>query len=415
MARKSRREKRKKVSGRKRSESHGSGFSSKCYNVPDGVRVFMADKEGVRKLDIIPYEVPDNSRGAANKWAEPGDLHFERTFFVHRDVGIDGDMYPCLKKTFKKPCPICDFRGNLMKDPDADEDLVKALAPKERQLWNVIERGEDDETVKLWDFSYHLFGKQLDARIKNSDEDDGYEFFADPDDGQMLKVGFEEKQIGTNTFYSAETIDFKPRREELTDEELDAALVLDDILIEYEYEQLREIFLQTKDDDSSVREPEKSESESDQDDQPPKREKKPARNAEEPSEEKKSSDTTTSDASPSKRRRRAPKEDAKEEAPKKTYKDFGLETQMPVDHPKHGECVIIAFSDDGTEVHILDPDDQKQTVGPETLTIAEWEDDEPEAKTDNKPKKEEPKEEPAAVAAEDDDADNSDWDDDWDD
>lgn len=253
--REKRQERREKLSARKRALAHKDSLISRCFRVPNGVRLFQVKGEGVVKIDIIPYTVPE---GAGNPYANDGDLHFERTYFCHRDVGPDSEVYPCLKKTFGEACPICDYRSKLIVDGDNNEELIRNLAPKERQLWNVFDYDNPDFGVQLWDCSFHLFGKVLDARITNSDEEDGYEYFADPEYGMTLRIGFSEKKLGTFSFYVAESIDFKPRRQPISQELLSQALVLDDLLIHYSYEELKRAFLQ-----HDIREPKEDEDDED--------------------------------------------------------------------------------------------------------------------------------------------------------
>lgn len=237
---KERREKRK-VSARQRATDHKTGFESMSVRLPDGVNFWQIKKEGVYRIDIIPYEVPE---GANNPYAEPGTLHFERTYWTHRNVGPDNSVVVCPKKSLGKPCPICEYRAKIAKQPDTDEDLLKDLAPKERQLWNIFDHDNVDSGIQVWDVSYHLFGKALDARVKNADEDEGYEFFADPEDGMTLKIGMEEKNFAGNSFFSAESIDFRPRRTPIDDELLSKAVILDGTLIVHDYEKLKSMFLQ---------------------------------------------------------------------------------------------------------------------------------------------------------------------------
>lgn len=431
------RQEKRKVSARKMAEEHKSGFSSKCYKINDDTKLFIVKKEEVKRIDIIPYVVPE---GAKNPYAEPGDLHMERTYYSHRDIGPDGDMYPCMKKTFGKPCPICDHRQHMLKDPDSDAEAIKQMAPKERQLWNVFDHDDPDRGAQLWDFSFHLFGKLMNSRVNNADEEDGYEFYADPDEGMTLKVGFEEKSFGGNTFYEATTIDFKPRRQPLEDELLDKALVLDSLLIEYEYDELKEIFLQTKHEDKPVREPKdedeepkvsrrsrpvKEEVEDDDDDfekeqvpkeERPKRRSRPsdtkeeadASNVERPS-ARKTSETSTTDASPS-RRRKSTRKDPTEGMPKAS--DFGIKVNMLADHAEHGsDCSVIAISKDETAVYILDAKNEKHSVTPDSLSNLGFpEEDEAEEKPKTKAAKAKEKKEP-----EPDNDDDAEWDEEWED
>ena len=245
------REQRERTSYRQRAESHKSGFDSTSLKLPDGVNLFSVDKAGVKRVDLLSYRV-----GTRNPYAKEGTLHPELTYFTHRGIGADSNTFVCPKKTAGKRCPVCEDRRRMLNDKDGDEDLIKDLAPKERQLWVVKDHEAPDRGFQVWDISFHLFGKKLDAAVKNSDEEDGYEFFADNQDGLTLKIGFGEKSFGSNTFYEAETIDFKPRKENYAKDVADELPCLDDLLIILPYEKLKAIYLQTEGD-----EPDESEAE----------------------------------------------------------------------------------------------------------------------------------------------------------
>src|SRR5690606_35728633 len=128
-----------------------------------------------------------------NPNAEPGAFHYERTYFVHRNIGVNEDAYVCPLRTAGKACPICEYRQKLEKEKNADEDLIGSLVPKQRQLWNIRDNDDLDAGVQVWDISFHNFGKQLKKEVRNADEDDGYEYFADPDEGHLLRVLLEEE------------------------------------------------------------------------------------------------------------------------------------------------------------------------------------------------------------------------------
>jgi len=234
---------RKKLSAKAWAEKPDTGFVQTVVKIPDDVEEFSPKKEGTYRIDIIPYVVPDKSAAGPNPNAAPGELHYERTFFIHRDIGVDEQRYVCPKRTAGKPCPICEHRKEIMEDPNGDEDLAKALAPKQRQLWNVFDHEEPGKGVKVWEVSYHLFGKQLKREVMHADEDDGYEYFADPEEGMKLRVGMEEQKIGKNSFLEAATIGFKPRTKALPKKVLDGAHPLDNLIIIYPYDKLKTIFL----------------------------------------------------------------------------------------------------------------------------------------------------------------------------
>jgi len=239
----SRKDSRKKVSAKDRAKKHTTGFERTSIQVPADTEMFKLDKAGTRRVDIIPFIA-----GAGNPWAEKGELHYERTFWVHRGIGPNNDAYVCPAKTAKKPCPICEYRSELQKDPDANEDEIKSLAPKERQIFNVVDKAEPEKGIQIWDISFYLFGKLLDAEVRNADEDEDFDLFADPEEGSTLKLGVAEKSFAGATFYEVETIGFKPRSE-LDEDLLEEALCLDDLVIVLPYDELKAIFLQVDDGD----------------------------------------------------------------------------------------------------------------------------------------------------------------------
>jgi len=236
------------VAAKRRAEKHKVGFDNTAFKLPDDKKLFALKSDKAVRLDVIPYEV-----GEGNPYADKGEIYYERTYFVHRFIGIDQTSYVCPKKTCGEPCPICDFRSKLMKDPDANEKLIKDLAPKERQLFNVIDTKDKNKGVQIWDISHYLFGKKLDTEIRNSDEDDNYEKFAELEGGFTLKCGVEERSFeDSRSFYEVVSINFKPRSEDYDEDILSEATCLDDILIIKDYDELKEIFLQTvsNDDDN---------------------------------------------------------------------------------------------------------------------------------------------------------------------
>ena len=232
---------------RQRAEAQKDDFTSTSVKIPDGVPIFQVKQAGVIRVDFIPYKV-----GVGNPYADPGSVHCERTYYVHRGIGPNEDSYICLAKTLNKPCPICEARAKMAKSGDDDDaQMAKQLAPKQRQLWLVHDHREPDKGVQLWDYSYHLFGKSLNARITDSDPDDEYEYFFDPKAGLVVKIGFSEETMGKNKFYEAQSIDFKKRAEPLDRNLLKHGICLDDLIIITPYDKLKAIFLQTDEHEDS--------------------------------------------------------------------------------------------------------------------------------------------------------------------
>jgi hypothetical protein len=229
------------TSARDRAEKQSSGFTGSYLKLPDGVQLFKP-KQGIILIDILPFEA-----GEGNPWAEAGCLHWERTYHAHRGIGANSEMFLCPRSSAKQPCPVCEYRHKLQSaGNEDDEQMVKDLAPKQRQIFNIINLKDPDKGVQLWDMSYHCFGKVLDARLRNSDDSDGWDQFFFLEGGFSLKVGFAEKSFGGFTFLEAESIDFKPRSKDYDDSILDEVHCLDDLLIVPEYDALKKAFLEVE-------------------------------------------------------------------------------------------------------------------------------------------------------------------------
>ena len=358
-----RRERRLADSSR-RDAMHASGSGWTTLNIPKGVEVFTPPKEGAVRFDMVPFEVGDG-----NPCAHKGEWYYERTFFVHRGIGPNNETYVCPAKTAKKPCPICEHRAALARDPDADQDLFKSLKPKERQVFlirTITKEGPDDK-VKLFESSFFTFGELLDKKRQDAEEDEEHIIrFDDPRAGSTLKASFREKDAGGYKFTECYSIDFKLRPKGLEEELLDHGICLDDVVVIRSYDDLKRLFFQ---------EPEVEE-ESDEDDEPtPKVKKsvvkKPANDEE---------------------------EEEDEPAPKAgIVEDVGLEVGMRVKHREFGICKITRISGDGTSLTLKDEEDEqhkaiavedvKPLPAPAKKSSADDEEEEPapKAKTVKKP------------------------------
>ena len=233
-------------------ESTGGGG---WLNIESDVE-FFNPKKGRNIFDILPYEVTvDNHPEVA-----AGELWYQRTVWVHYGIGAEEKSYVCPLKTIGKKCPICEHRAALMKDPDADDDMIKELKPRERELFNV----RHDDEIKLFTFSYHLFGKQLEEEVREGNDE--YAGFADLDGGCTLKVRFSEKKLGRNKFLEASRIDFTQKDDE-SESVLEEVQNLDEVLKILPYDDLEGVYWETQeekeeDKPESKRPPKKSSSKS---------------------------------------------------------------------------------------------------------------------------------------------------------
>ncbi len=351
------REERKYSSARAMVDKMGTGFSATYLKLPEGVKIYKP-KVGTALLDIVPYVTAEG-----NPNADEGVLHWERTFWVHRGIGANSETFLCPAKNFKKKCPICEHRMTLLQEDDEESEKArKALAPKERQLFNVLDRKEPDKGIQLMDQSSFAFGQVL------------------LEEGYTLKVVWEEDTIGRGQkFIKAQSIDFKERKDPLDDRDVDEAACLDECIIETPYDELKDMFIKGADEEkprrSREREPEAEE--------PParRRSREPEEKEPEERERRRSSREPEAEEPPARRRREEPADDEKPRRGAKDPDDWG-------DDNKKEE------KDEKPARRSREPDDEKPRGKEDKEKEADWEafDEKPRRSREREP---EPEERPA--------------------
>jgi len=378
------REERRRAGSTRRDTQHRVGGDWTTLDLPEGIQVWQPEK-GNKRIDVVPYEVGGKMESMKTSYARKGEWYWEVTFFIHASIGPNNNSYVCAAKTFDKPCPICDYRGKLG-STDVDRKMFAVLKPKERQVFLVFDHDDEEKGVQLWEVSHHNFGKLLDKRRANADEDDDHiRDFDDDRAGSTLKVEFDEESFATpdglsKPFLKAFAIDFKARPNGLDEKLLEHGIHLDEIVKVVPYDKLKAIFLQTED--------------ADEDDE----------KADKPDRPKSTGGRTG----------RTRQTEKKKEA---TADEKGIEEGSFVEH-EGDKCEVRRISKDGTSLTLLDPDDEvRKAVGVDEVKLIE-EEAEPEPEKEEKPepkkrrtaKKPEPKKEPEAVE-EDEDDDEWEWDD----
>jgi len=231
----------------KRQEESGSlksgGFIS-IFRTDHGQDVqFWKVKEGDHTLDIIPYEAGDND---PNPNVKAGDPAYVLNLKVHQGVGAAEGNYICPAENYNKPCPICEHRRQLKQD-GADDDIIKALYPKQRCVYNIVVYDtpeEEEKGVQIWEtsrfYSERLFAK-LAAPKRRRGGDVGKKIqFASPEmDGKAIQ--FTREGTGaTSTSYLGHL--FIDRDYIIDDSILDQAFCLDDLISIPTYDELYEAY-----------------------------------------------------------------------------------------------------------------------------------------------------------------------------
>jgi hypothetical protein len=212
---------RRKISSAKVKENlDKKQFKHPYLTLPDGMDFFKAEFEKGKttrtyKLNILPFEA-----GPHNRESDEGELWWRTKYDAAKNVGPE-EVTIASPRSIGKKCPVYDAWRTMSDDEDIDDDDIKDLRPKSREMFYVQDATEDDGPIFLLDISYFLFGKKLDEELRSEDGED-YLAFADAEDGCTVKMRFKENKFGKATYQEVDKIDFVKRiGPEVTDEMID--------------------------------------------------------------------------------------------------------------------------------------------------------------------------------------------------
>lgn len=202
-------------------------------------------KFGIHVFDIIPtfagVNWPQDSHGVRLAEGEP---IYVLDISVHTNVGPNDAQFVCLNRNFGQPCPICEHQAELKKEIDYDQDLVKSLYPKRRNIYNIVcydNTEEEDKGVQIFECAQYFMEAKLtplafDARTKALIP------YAHYDKGKTIQYEIKKKKftIGEKTIDGSEYIGHKllDRDYGIDDQDLDDAYLLDDIIHIPSYEEV---------------------------------------------------------------------------------------------------------------------------------------------------------------------------------
>ena len=199
------------------------------------------------ELDFLPFE---NTNPKHPLGYEEGALIPYIRFKVHGNIGADEKAKYVCPTSFGKKCPVCDWRMEAARKKDVDAELVKSFVPKERILFQLNDLKDEKAGIKLWDISWHLFGKQLLDNINKAENQVSgrkrslpHGGFAELEGGQTLFCAFNAKSFMGKEFFEISRIDAEDRVD-YPEDILDDVYNLDEILKVLSYEELKAIFLE---------------------------------------------------------------------------------------------------------------------------------------------------------------------------
>jgi hypothetical protein len=211
MAKKSKKKGRRKISSAKVKENlEKRQFTHAYIKLPDGMDFFQAEFEKGKttktyKMNIVPF-----GAGPHNRESDEGELWWRSKYDAAKKVGPD-EVQVASPRSIGKKCPIYDAWKVMADDPDIDDDDIKDLRPKSREMFYVQDTADDSGKIWLLDISYFLFGKKLDEELRSEDGED-YLAFADVEDGCTLKLRFKQNSYGKATYQEVDKIDFIKRK-----------------------------------------------------------------------------------------------------------------------------------------------------------------------------------------------------------
>lgn len=214
---------------------------------------------GEHLIDVIPYiagrDIPEV--------CEKGEYTPRLEVFVHFNVGVNQDAYVCLARTFGQPCPVCEEQ-NKLRDIGASDDEIRALEPSRRDIYNIVCRdssSEEKKGVQVWEVANWFMGKHLEE-MSERPKLGGTIVYSDPDEGKSIY--FKRKGTGISTEYLAHN--FGDREEPISDEILDSAYTLDELIHWPTYEEVAKAFFGSQYDDEEEEEEEIDTSEEEEED-----------------------------------------------------------------------------------------------------------------------------------------------------
>jgi hypothetical protein len=243
-----RREEMKRALQKRTERDYQKGGTSQLYSdifkKIEGLQKFKCG-EGPHLVDILEYVAGDKDTDVETK---AGDLTYVLHIWVHQKVGVGSDTFVCPAYCYKQPCPICEYREKMRADDDYDEDAVKSLYPKHRNIYNIIcydNPKEEAKGIQIWDVADFFIGEKLRSLSKKADrggKGGGYIYYADAEEGKSIK--FERKGSGQqNTQFLGHQ--FVERDYIISEDFLKSAYQLDQIIEIPTYQELSNAFFGT--------------------------------------------------------------------------------------------------------------------------------------------------------------------------
>lgn len=407
MARASEKRTRKIATARRAVETRKRGGSGPI-KLPKGLKWFDSKDREDFTVNVMPFTVSKASKDFHPDvvFADVGELYYEQTYWAHFGIGANEGKVICAAKQFGKKCPICEYRAEMIQDPKHEKKEADALKPKQRQLWVLQDLDKPKDGLQVWDQSYHTFGVNIEEKIKKArpEKREKYEAFHDPDAGFSMRITAKEKKTDFGKFNEFLIDEMIEREEALSEKLLDSVPCLCDLIECPNYKEVKDLFMQTGEDED--------EDDEDEDDEPKKDKKKPKKDEEEDDDDEEEDEEEDED---DEEEADEEEDDDEDDGDEGEGEEVELEKGSVVafKHKKKYVRGIIAKIDKKKDIADVKVDGEKKTiqVALDDLTLIEEEDDDSDDdddEEDEKPKRGKGKKSKKEEEDDDDDGDEED-------
>ncbi len=212
---------------------------------------FWEHKEGGHQVNIIAYIVGENSMHPSKK---PGDIALYFEVGVHKNI-IPNTTHVCMASTFRKKCAYDDYQNELRKDTSVSKEVIKALYPQRRMLYNLEILDNPKEQARgilIFDIAQFLFQKPLEEQAILP-LDGGTIRYAAPSGGKIITFQIKDGTYkNEKTGQSGKKQDFTSfhflDRDPLDDSYFERAWKLDGCLYIPEYDEISDALHEVKPD-----------------------------------------------------------------------------------------------------------------------------------------------------------------------
>lgn len=202
---------------------------------------FWKPKPGKNYLNFLYYKIATNNHPLVrSNDAKVGDEDFVLDIWVHQYVGPSNCDIICPRRTFGKPCPICEA-GQKYHD-EGDNDGAQKCRPTHKAIYNVVDEKDRDKGVQIFIASYKYFQQELMDEAGDAGEDGGIIDFPDFKDGKVVIFRAEEESFNRNKYFVYKSFKFKDRDEPLSKSLKDQVYQLDKYMVLHSYDEIRALF-----------------------------------------------------------------------------------------------------------------------------------------------------------------------------